>query len=663
MKTSNTIARVRSTSLVGANLVFALIWAITRIAPTKRFLFYSPVFPSCRLPVIFLLILYLCFPHAVTAEPDVAHNRTEEVLKKESYYHFFLEDYLTSATRLKLIEEVKKEGQDQVTLNEVRLLLGSLYLAWGMDRPATVIFNELVEVFPPGSDKNILLLQIERMQYGRSLYGAATKTYQLLTPDEGFARMDQASYLAGMSHNAKGSIQEGIRILESIPPRSPYFRYAKLALSKSYVEVNDPLYSLRLLRELDEIDYGENPLLETFAEKGRLTRGLLLIEENRFLEAERILTAIPQESPFYPDALFSLGWTHFNREQYLDAILSFQDLIQFAPEHPYAMEARTTVADCYSRLGAHRAAIGIYGEALAVYDREGLAIENLRGLIEDEDRLAYLLHNFEQVENGPLASLLEDEGLRSWVREYGELGSLEAYLKQKHDDMGVFRVMVGHREEVFRRHLPTVNGFLEKSPIKDLQEKLVSLQSHLDKAIEQEEVRALVSKEEGEVLNQLEVGLQQSTILFDTMKTLPLDAASRHGLENQYREADRWLKLYYGELFWKVITEVPGRVDDLRRVITSLKTYLEKAAALQKRLVVSVPSSEGKIAQFRKDIEEIRLALLEKRVRTLALQKRLLPRLQAKLLQALDDRMGHIGALASRARLSQLRIMDAKSKS
>jgi tetratricopeptide (TPR) repeat protein len=595
-------------------------------------------------------------------EPMDDFSKNLIAFQREAYYHFFLEDYLTSATRLKLMEEKSRNNTE--VLNETRLLLGSLYLAWGMHRPATAIFNELVTAFPPGNDRNRILLLIEQLQYSRNLHQAVVDTYALLAPDNKFVSMDQASYIAGMSHYTLGSVQEGIKILNTIPHASPYAPFGQLALAKSYTRLEDFEEATHLLNSLGEITSQEDPILKALSEKSRLTLGLLWLDLKQYERASSVLTSIPVESPFYPDALFGIGWAHFYREQYPEALQTFEQLIQTAPGHPYSLEALTLVGHCYNKLGSYQAAYNGYQDALNSYSQREQTITNLRQLIQNQDRLATLLQNFDEVQKSPLGSLLEDDGLRFWVKQYGELARLETYLALKRNDMGVFQVMVDHRESVFRDRLPTVQQFLEKDPVSPIQEKGRLLQNRMELAVRNESVVAFSTLEEKKFLDQLADAKSKSESIKTAINDPKIKSSNQNKeLEDQWQAADRWRVLFQGEFLWKIITEIPGRSDDLRREVGQLDRDIQTLIEGKQKLIDSVPTEREKFGEFRKQIEQIQTILKIKQSQLTELRERLLAPLQGLLLKALDQKMGHLEALAATARLSQIQIMDFKSGS
>ncbi|MEC4677185.1 MAG: hypothetical protein VST69_00330, partial [Nitrospirota bacterium] len=235
----------------------------------------------------------------------------QETLLKTAYFHFFVEDYMSAATHLRLVEDAAKAPYDEEMINRSRLLLGSLYLAWGMDRPATRIINELVGVFPSGEARNDLLLFVTRMQYERGLYQTALETYRLFDTVEGFSQMDEAVYIAGMSHYALGFVKEAVANFRRIAPESLYYPYAQLTLAQSYFFLEDSPKALRLFEEISQYDSQENALLKSFQEKSRLLWGQFLIEEGHYGKARSVLSQISKDSRFFPDALFARAWSEF----------------------------------------------------------------------------------------------------------------------------------------------------------------------------------------------------------------------------------------------------------------------------------------------------------------------------------------------------------------
>jgi len=591
---------------------------------------------------------------------DPSAEATTAALKKEAYFHFFLEDYLTAATRLKLLEAAVPA--DPATLNHVKLLRGSLYMVWGMHRPATEIFDQLVTAFPPGYDRDQVLLLIERLQYSRALYAAAASTYDRLTRDPDFSSIDQAAYLAGMSYYALGNFEKTLSVFTTIPASSPYIPFAELTAAKAHNQLADVEVAVDLLSDVGSRKAPDDPIAEALSEKSRLTLGLLLTETGRYDEALPVFVSVPPASPFFPDALFGRGWAHLYREEYTEALAAFVTLLRVAPNHPYALEALTTVGHCYERMGARGEAFQAYGTALDTYRRERRSLDAMRAIIDHTDRLAALMSDFTAVLDSPLGSLLEDDGLRYWVKQYSEVGALDTYLARRLDDMAVFDVMVNHREAVFRDRLPVVRQFLLESPAAPLNRRRHDLQATLDQATQRETAEAWASGREGLVLGELTNARRQSESIghefaqMDSRKAASL--VQYEDLKAQWRNADRWLGVLRGEQAWTILTEIPGRRDDLQREMTKIESELAKADRNQRALTASIGGLERDIVDFRRRILAIRQDAVAQRKQLSDLRAQLLPPLQALLSDAVNRRSSEMEAMAAVAQLSQVHIMD-----
>lgn len=585
---------------------------------------------------------------------------TADALKKEAYYHFFLDDYLTSATRLKLLEESLQPDAD--TLNHTRLLRGSLYVAWGMHRPATVIFDELVSAFPPGQDRNQVLLLIERLQYSRALYQAAVSTYERLSPDPGFASMDHAAYLAGMSHYALGNFEHALDVVAAIPESSAYRPFAQLTSAKSHTQLANVDEAHRLLQELGALESEDDAVLRALAEKSRLTLGFLLTEVGRYEEALPVFSSIPPTSSFYPNAVFGTGWVRLYQQRYPESLAAFLALLGAAPNHPYALEALTTIGHCYDRMGARGEAFQAYSKALDTYRREQHALDTMRDLIKSRERLSALLTDMTAVLDSPIGPLLEDDGLRFWIRQYGELEAIEQYLTRKLGDSDVFQVMVDHREAVFRDRLPTVRGLLAQNPTTPLRQQQNLVQTRLNQAIQHETANAWALGRENTTLDGLENARRRSRAVGETIAQLtPATQSDRVQIEDlttQWTNADRWLTVFHGEQLWTILTEVPGRRDDLERGMMQIHAQLKRTDHAQHTLGESIEGLDETIDQFRQRIQAVRQDLVTYRGKFVTLRAELLPPLQALLLQAVNQRSGQMEAMAAVARLSQVHIMD-----
>ncbi len=98
-----------------------------------------------------------------------------------------------------------------------------------------------------------------------------------------------------------------------------------------------------------------------------------LYRTDRFAASEEILVKLQNNSRFkeskeYPVSIYNLAYSRFKRGMYRDAANTFEEYLNFqSEEKPYALEAKTRMADCLFMLKEYQQAAGLY---------EKTAIEN-----------------------------------------------------------------------------------------------------------------------------------------------------------------------------------------------------------------------------------------------------------------------------------------------
>ncbi len=586
------------------------------------------------------------------------------LMEKEAYFYFFLEDYLNAATHFKLLEEAAMSAGETEVSKMSRYLLGSLYLSWGMHHSAFRIFNALLDGLPEGEQRYEVFLAIERMQYRRAQYRSVLKTYQRLEMAPPLTGLDEGAYLAGMSHHAIGEMGAGNAELARILPESRFYPFAQMALGKSYFSLGETPKSLHLLEQLSFLNTRQNPLLNALKEKARLTQGHILIEAKRYGRAYSVLSKIPEQSSFYPDAMFGMAWAKFKETDYLAAILVFEDLIEFAPQHLYALEALTALGHVYNRLEAYGKAIDQYSHSVTVYAAAEKALRDFQLEIKDVGRLSKKIDGGKIKKQGLLAELIvEDDGVRYWVSEYQALHQLATLLEEKKQDLDVFEVMADHREKVFRESEEKIALFYSPDFSVEKKNKVAELKNRLNQAIREEHHALLWTPEEANILRQLADAQNKSVAIERKIQKL-LEKGLNHpdllDLRKKWEQTKRWLKIARGEQFWNLSIAVPGRVDDLKREAGRLQKAYNQLEANQAQLQAAVPVLKLKIGGFHNRIQAARKQLEEKHRKVLRMQQAILPALQGKLLEASERRLKRLMAWTSAAELSRLQILDVQ---
>ena len=611
------------------------------------------------------MVSYVGFYSVVNAEIQGTDSlKLHENLKREAYYAFYLSDFLESATRLKMMETGDLAQRDPMIRNDVRVLLGSIYFAWGMDQTARQLFDVLVDTFPEGYDRNRILYQIARFEYAHQLYRHTTDTYQLLSDAVQFEKKDHIDYMAGMSYSALGLAKKATEILRAIPVESRYYPFAQYTVAQSHTRMQQTEEAVSILTKLSLMENDDDPVLKAFSEKNRLTLGLLHFELGDYLKAIDILAGMSRNSRYFPGAYYGVGWSHFKLENYKEALLIFQELRKIVPGNRYAVEALTAQANAYARLDARRAAVERYQEAIDAYTEKLQRYRELREWVGNEDRLKTWLFLEKTSLFSPIKSMVdEDDHLGTRVSQYRDLNRLRKMLERKLGDMDVFQVMISHRQSVYENQLPSVNRFLEGSTVKDLGKRKERLTSKLIEVGEKDLFMELLTRDERKKLNTLNRFNKAIAEINERIRNLqPYAAREKEEFQLQSSYLHNWASVLQGEILWKGNTEFPGRLDHAKRKVMQIEYDLAKITQNETRLVRSVPGLDGQLKTLHKTVQLLRGKMAQKVSETETLRERLFPLLQSLFVQAVDRRLAQYDQLTAAARLGQIQVLDVATQ-
>lgn len=207
------------------------------------------------------------------------------------------------------------------------------------------------------------LLKLQVIAYGNRKYEEA------LTLSRMSSSSGDTLYREGMSLLGMGKLEDAGRSLEQVLPDDPLFPYARIALIQKEVmrqNIDGAEKDVRYLISHPSVSKS------SLSDKVRLLLGQILFEKGLYSEALQEFIGIPQNSPFYEDALLGQAWCYAKLEDYVKAISLFEktkmDILD-----PSSREALITLGHSLIRSGSLAQAGQHFDQALAVgvsYEKE-----------------------------------------------------------------------------------------------------------------------------------------------------------------------------------------------------------------------------------------------------------------------------------------------------
>jgi len=207
------------------------------------------------------------------------------------------------------------------------------------------------------------LLKLQVIAYGNRKYEEA------LTLSRMSSSSGDTLYREGMSLLALGKLDDAGKVLEQVLPDNPLFPYARIALIQKEVmrqNIDGAEKDIRYLISHPSVNKSG------LSDKVHLLLGHILFEKGAYSEALQEFVSIPQNSPFYEDALLGQAWGYAKLEDYVKAISLFEktkmDILD-----PSSREALITLGHSLIRSGSLTQAGQHFDQALAAgasYEKE-----------------------------------------------------------------------------------------------------------------------------------------------------------------------------------------------------------------------------------------------------------------------------------------------------
>ena len=261
---------------------------------------------------------------------------------------------------------------------EMRLLLADRLVQARMGSQAKKILENLARKTQREPVAAGAWFRLEKIYYQEENYPQALRAFYKISARSRFPQRQEATYLAGNSFLYMKEYLKAIGLLGKISEGSNLYPFAVYSNGLAYLNLGDAWSSTRLeFQKLIDFNPQEDPAVKELMNKTRLTLGAFFIDQKRYPEAVSVFSPIATASRYRPQARFGTGLALKGMNECVKAIVVFKNLIEKAPLHPYGLEARLHMGNCYSKLIAHRRAVDSYQVALQLYSgqRERLSKE------------------------------------------------------------------------------------------------------------------------------------------------------------------------------------------------------------------------------------------------------------------------------------------------
>ena len=609
------------------------------------------------------LALLLCLGASLLASQAGAEVKGEKIVWKQvrdldfgnTLYLFFQRQYFSSIVNLTVS---KKKLTIPHHKQESELLLGGMYLSFGMHRAAGEIFAELIEKNAPLRIRNRAWFYLAKIRYQRDLYPEAE---QAMSRIEGKLKGDQEKERHLLYANIllkQARYEDADKYLAKIKDKSIWSLYIRYNLAVSLVRQGKVEPGHKILKKIGKISAPEDKELQAIRDRANLSLGYSFIQQEIPEQALKYLRRVRLEGHLSNKALLGLGWAYDQQQDYNRALAPWLELNKRNVQDSAVQESFLATAYALGKLEQNAQALEYYKTAIEIYGGEVRRLEDSIINISSGAFISDIMQTqqqnemgwFWELEQAPvypesnyLLDLLASHTFQESLKNYRDLHLLKSNLETWIHNLSVFDTILETRRNAYAERLPVIQQNSEKVKNGDFQKLRDQYEAEINRILDTDDLLAMANSLEKKHLKKLN-RIQEK-----------LDTITLHRDMNNAKEKYRLLS---GVIKWRVASQYGPRSWALKKNIKELDRALETYQQRSKTILTAEQKAPLQFEGHGQRIDSMRTLLHELLARsndTLNEQETLLQDLAVYSLRQQQDR---ISSYLTHAQFSVAQIRD-----
>jgi hypothetical protein len=570
-------------------------------------------------------------------------------------FNFYQQKYFSAITRLLAAKKQSRLTQDG---DEAELLLGGMYLSYGMHRDAEPIFEKLIAAKTPKNVQDRAWFYLAKIRYQRGYLAESEEALTRIGDKLPGELEDERQILHATLLMNRQQYQQAVDLLSALRSKSDWAYYGRYNLGVALIKAGETEKGIALLEQVGRAKVQGEELL-ALRDKANLALGFTQLQGGWPELSRTYLERVRLDGLLSNKALLGMGWAYSAREQQENALVYWTDLQNRDPLDAAVQESLLAVPYALGKLGAYRRSLAKYEEAISVYTREVQRLDDSIAAIRAGKLSALLLQGdpleemgwFWKLEKLPdtpeshyLAQLLAGHDFQEALKNYRDLRFMQARLEQWSSDIEIYNDMLATRRAAFANRLPAV---LNSRRVQDLSKFTAARNRFAEELarIEREaNTDALATDKEQEQLDRLERIRQHLARQLDSSG------------ENQ----ERYRQLR-GLLSWDMATDFDARVWQARQSLNELDRLLEETQVRRSALEQAQQETPRLFAAFHERIRALTPRIAQLRLRTQDLSRAQEAHLGELAIAELRLQQERLTAYLTQARFAVAQIYDQSS--
>ncbi|MFQ5469492.1 MAG: tetratricopeptide repeat protein [Gammaproteobacteria bacterium] len=495
------------------------------------------------------------FPSDAQAQ---SRKNATDLLYGEALYHFYQQDYFNAIT---LLERARAESKPRSGNDASELLLGGMYLSYGLTREARPILETLVKNSVDESKQQRVWHTLGRLLYREGRLHAAANALDQINTSE--LTGEQLSLFSEILITLR-KYNQVIGLLEDSDTNHTWTPYMKYNQAIALLLNEQEKEGLSLLNELGEIE-SDNEELLAVKDKANITLGYHHLKQDNLDLATTFLERVRLNSPFTNRALSGIAKARMSTGQPDASLILWQTLSSKNQRDPQVQEAKFILPFAIEMTGQLDLAAQYFQSGIEAYQTEINELKSVKTGILKEGLLRDYLEGLApaiRTDNERFAELFEQTALIQATERLKELVALRDMLDRSKQSIVAFNDMLTHRRTAYTQRLPLINQRLDQINLDEAQQNRDEFAKRLNLIESRHDTRALADSDERDLLNRI-----------DNAENF----ISRHHLDQAKTDHQKKLHIYRGLLVWQLEQRYADRLWSTKKHLKQLDQQIIEA--------------------------------------------------------------------------------------
>lgn len=576
-----------------------------------------------------------------------------------SLYYQFQQEYFPAIIHLTVAQQKETIPHHQ---QDAELLLGGMYLSFGMHEEAGKLFERLINDDVPERVRNRAWYYLAKIRYQRGLYQQAEQAILNISGElgsdlEGERQLLQANILMAQQRYADADAY-----LSAVTSESIWAVYARYNLGVSLLKQGEVDRGQQILREIGARS-APDAEMQAIRDQANLALGYSHIQLQQSDAAAEQLRKVRLNGHLSNKALLGLGWAYEQQQQYKKALVPWLELNKRNILDSAVQESLLAIPYALSRLDQDSVALKHYQTAIEVYSNE---IQRLQDIIINinngtfiDDILNKQSNNemgwFWEMEQAPdaaesqyLISLLASHQFQESLKNYRDLRILKANLLEWQNNIDIFDTILATRRNAYNERLPEIEQKIDTTKAAYLSSGRDVFQEEIQRIERTDDLLALANNKEKKQLARIQRARER-------LDRLPVNSKTVTASEK--------IKLLEGVIKWNIASDFKPRLraaqKQLAELDKALNEHQQRSASMQQTQKQAPQRFEGYGSRIDEQAETIGVLL----ARIEQVEKAQQQYLETLAISELRAQQKRIDSYLAHAQFSLAQLQDKASQS